>query len=86
MELKPEESKPALMRLKRAKGQIEAVIRMLEEGVECEDVVPQVSAAATAVNRAGYLLVSTGMRKCITEQGPDSLDEKKLEKMFLSLA
>lgn len=86
MKLDPAEVKPSLTRLKRAKGQLEAVIRMIENGEECEDIITQLSAVSTAVNRAGYLVVSTGMRKCIAEQGPDSLDEKRLEKIFLSLA
>lgn len=86
MKLEPAEIKPSVTRLKRAKGQLEAVIRMMEEGEDCEHIVTQLSAVSTAVNRAGYLVVSTGMRKCIAEQGPDSLDEKRLEKMFLSLA
>lgn len=86
MKLDPEEMKPALLRLKRARGQLDAVIRMLEEGEECEDIVTQTSAVATAVQRAGFLVVSTGMRKCMVEQGPDSMDGQRLEKMLLKLA
>ncbi|AJE32124.1 MAG: metal-sensitive transcriptional regulator [Corynebacterium humireducens] len=85
MQLTPEEVKPSVTRLKRAKGQLEAVIRMLEEGQECEDAVMQLSAVAKAIDRAGYLIVSTGMKKCFTSEGSE-LDEKKLERMFLSLA
>ncbi|MDO5669235.1 MAG: metal-sensitive transcriptional regulator [Corynebacterium sp.] len=85
MQLTPEEAKPSITRLKRAKGQLEAVIRMLEEGQECEDAVMQLSAVAKAIDRAGYLIVSTGMKKCFAEEGSE-LDEKKLEQMFLSLA
>lgn len=68
------------------RGQLDAVIRMLEEGRECEDIITQLSAAAKAIDRAGYNIVSTGMKQCYREQGPDSIDEQKLEKMFLSLA
>ncbi|SMG39923.1 DNA-binding transcriptional regulator, FrmR family [Corynebacterium pollutisoli] len=85
MQLTPEEAKPSVTRLKRAKGQLEAVIRMLEEGQECEDAVMQLSAVAKAIDRAGYLIVSTGMKKCFAQEGSE-LDEKKLERMFLSLA
>lgn len=86
MKLSPEEVKPSVTRLKRAQGQLAAVIRMLEEGEECEDAVMQLSAVAKAIDRAGYLLISTGMKKCFTEEGSEAYDEKKLEKMFLSLA
>ncbi|STC69524.1 copper-sensing transcriptional repressor CsoR [Corynebacterium pilosum] len=86
MRIEPEESKAAITRLKRARGQLDGVIRMLEEGVECEKVATQISAVSTAVSRAGFLVISEGMKKCMTEEGPDSLDEKRLEKLFLSLA
>ncbi|MFP3422338.1 metal-sensing transcriptional repressor, partial [Bacillus sp. SIMBA_161] len=34
-----------LNRMKRVEGQIRAIIRMMEEGKECRDVVTQLSAA-----------------------------------------
>lgn len=86
MKLTPEEVKPATTRLKRAAGQLNAVIRMLEEGHECDEAVTQLAAVAKAIDRAGYLVVSTGMKKCFTDESPENYDEKKLEKMFLSLA
>ncbi len=86
MHITPEESKAAITRLKRARGQLDGVIRMLEEGVECEKVATQISAVSTAVSRAGFLVISEGMKKCMAEEGADSLDEKRLEKLFLSLA
>lgn len=86
MKLTPEESKAALTRLKRARGQLDAVIRMLEEGDECEDIVTQVSAVSTAVKRAGFLVLSTGMKKCLVEEGSESVDGQRFEKMLLNLS
>ena len=48
MELPPEEMGPVVNRLKRAQGQLTGVIRMLEEGRECEDVVTQLAAVSRA--------------------------------------
>ena len=48
MKLTPEEVKPATTRLKRAAGQLNAVIRMLEEGHECDEAVTQLAAVAKA--------------------------------------
>lgn len=56
--------KPSVTRLKRARGQLDAVIRMLEEGDECEQAVTQLSAAAKAIDRAAYAIIATGMRQC----------------------
>ena len=74
-------------RLKRAQGQLAGVIRMLEEGRSCEDVVTQLSAVSKAVDRAGFAVIVSGMKQCLTD--PDAagtLDVDKLQKLFLSLA
>jgi DNA-binding FrmR family transcriptional regulator len=86
MKLEPEEIKAIITRLKRANGHLASVIRMLEEGAECEDALMQLAAVNKAVGRGGYALVATGLQKCIQEGGPDSVDAKKLEKLFLALA
>ncbi|BAC16867.1 hypothetical protein HMPREF0290_2674 [Corynebacterium efficiens YS-314] len=85
MELEPTEIKPVINRLKRAQGQLSAVVRMLEEGAECKDVVTQLSAVSKALDRAGFAIIATGLEQCLTN--PDqSMDKKEMEKLFLSLA
>lgn len=89
MELDPDEMTKVTHRLKRAQGQLAGVIRMLEEGRDCEDVVTQLSAVSRALDRAGFAIIASGMRQCMTrEPGSESetLDVAKLEKLFLSLA
>jgi len=87
MELDPQDMGPVINRIKRAQGQLAGVLRMLEEGRECEDVVTQLAAVSKALDRAGFAIVSTGLQQCLTRgDGIDSLDVKKMEKLFLSLA
>lgn len=85
MRLDPETVKPATTRLKRARGQLDAVIRMLEEGQDCEKIVTQLAACSKALDRAGFSIVAKGMQECVRED-PESFDAQKLEKIFLSLA
>jgi DNA-binding FrmR family transcriptional regulator len=59
---------------------------MLEEGSECEDALTQLAAVNKAINRGGYALVATGLQRCLVDGGPESVDTKKMEKLFLSLA
>ena len=62
-------------------------IRMLEQGRECEDVVTQLAAVSKALDRAGFAIVATGLKQCLAQEGDaQSLDTKKMEKLFLSLA
>jgi len=86
MQLDPDEIKAVITRLKRANGHLAAVIRMLEDGSECEDALTQLAAVNKAVGRGGYALVATGLQKCLAEGGADSVDTRKLELLFLSLA
>lgn len=86
MQLEPEEVKAVVTRLKRAHGHLASVIRMLEEGSECEDALTQLAAVNKAISRGGYALVATGLHRCLAEGGPDSVDTQKMEKLFLALA
>jgi DNA-binding FrmR family transcriptional regulator len=85
--LDPAEMTPVVNRIKRAQGQLAGVLRMLEEGRDCEDVVTQLAAVSRALDRAGFAIVASGLQQCIAQgDGLDSVDVKKMEKLFLSLA
>ena len=78
-----------IKRLRRAEGQIRGIIAMLEAGRDCADVVTQLAAVSKALDRAGFKLIATGLRQCVTaEQAGEepALDVARLEKLFLSLA
>jgi len=78
-----------LNRLRRAQGQLSGVISMIEQGRDCKDVVTQLAAVSKALDRAGFKIVATGMRQCLTGEAPEGatpLTEAELEKLFLALA
>ncbi|GLY26913.1 metal-sensitive transcriptional regulator [Kineosporia sp. NBRC 101731] len=88
MELEPTEIKSIITRMKRAHGHLGSVIRMMEEGADCEAVLTQLAAVNKAIARSGYAVVATGLTHCIaeSENGLEGVDVKKLEKLFLALA
>jgi DNA-binding FrmR family transcriptional regulator len=51
--------------LRRAQGQLNGVISMIEQGRDCKDVVTQLAAVSRALDRAGFKIVATGLRECI---------------------
>ena len=85
-----EESIAAVLnRLRRAQGQLAGVISMIEQGRECKDVVTQLAAVSRALDRAGFKIVATGLRQCISGEcadGATPMSEAELEKLFLALA
>lgn len=53
------------------------------------DVVTQLAAVSRALDRAGFKIVATGLRECISGEGADGatpMSEAELEKLFLALA
>ncbi|NYE19771.1 DNA-binding FrmR family transcriptional regulator [Microbacterium immunditiarum] len=77
-------------RLRRAQGQLTAVIGAIESGGSCRDIVTQLSAVSSALDRAGFAIVSAAMRDCVLD--PDAaadaegLTVEELEKLFMALA
>lgn len=83
----PEAKRKVINRLKRAHGQLAAVITAVEEDAHCRDVVQQLSAVSRALDRAGFLVISTALRECLTDPDADDVaSPAELEKLFLSLA
>ncbi len=90
----PQAVKKVANRLRRAQGQLAAVIAAVEGGGDCRDVVTQLAAVSSAIDRAGFAIISTAMKQCIGDpDGPDAEDEapgrltvEELEKLFLTLA
>ena len=79
MQLDPEPMEAVVKRLKRAQGQIGGVIRMIEEGRECQEIVGQIAAVSKAVDRAGFTTISVGLRQCMADPQEDALDVAALE-------
>jgi CsoR family transcriptional regulator, copper-sensing transcriptional repressor len=78
-----------IKRLRRAQGQVGGIIKMIEEGRDCADVVTQLAAASRALDRAGFKIIATGLQQCALNgdgDGAADADRAQLEKLFLSLA
>lgn len=86
MNMNPAKMDAVLKRLKRAQGQIGGIVRMIEEGRQCQDIVMQLAAVSKALDRAGFAVIALGLRQCITDPENNSMDAGALEKLFLSLA
>lgn len=62
-------------RLKRVEGQVRGILRMMDEEADCKDVITQLSAARTALDRSIAVIVAENLKQCVQEnleQGKDS--------------
>lgn len=82
------EPKKVLNRLKRARGQLDAVITAIENGAPCDEIITQLSAAHSAVRRTAFVVVAGAMRDCAINPNHTHNEEDmaRLEKLFLSLS
>ncbi|MBW4096066.1 MAG: metal-sensitive transcriptional regulator [Acidobacteria bacterium] len=53
-------------RLKRARGQLSALIEAVESGADCRNAVTQLATVRGALDKAGFELISAAMRDCLT--------------------
>ena len=87
LELEGDALKATVNRLRRAQGQINGVIRMIEEQQDCRAVVTQLAAASKALDKAGFTIIATGLKQCVITDGENTeVDMAEMEKLFLSLA
>ena len=90
MKLRDEEQVAEILkRLRRTEGQIGGIIRMIESGRDCDEVVTQLAAVSRALDRAGFKLVACAMRQSIAEEAAGArpaMDVEQMEKLFLTLA
>ena len=68
-------------RMKRIIGQVQAIDRMIEEDVACEDVLSQINAAKSALHKAGQTILESHIKYCISE-GMKNDDVEETVKSF----
>lgn len=77
-------------RLRRARGQLDAIIAAVDANDPCRDIVTQLAAVSSALDRAGFAIVSTAMKDCLTDPdtalAEDGITTEELEKLFMMLA
>ena len=74
------ESHKALALLKTARGQIDGILRMVEEDRYCIDVSRQVLASIALLKKANMLILKQHMNTCVkdairTNKGAEKIDE-----------
>ena len=85
--LNPDELGAVTNRLRRAEGQIGGVLRMIEQGRDCKDIITQLVAVNHALDRAGFAIIASSLKRCLAEPyGANSADVRSLEKLFLTLS
>jgi DNA-binding FrmR family transcriptional regulator len=76
-------------RLKRIEGQVRGVLGMMEEGKDCREIVTQLTAIRTAVDRTVGTVIGSNLEHCIKEElkqghAPDQVIKEAVELLVKS--
>ena len=66
-------------RVKRIEGQVRGILRMMEENKDCKEVITQLSAARTAIDRTIGVVVSSNLVECV--QKANATGERSMEEL-----
>lgn len=80
-----EDKAKLLSRLARVEGQIRGIARMIEDERYCVDVLTQISAVNSSMQKIGLLLLEDHIRGCVIGTEGDEL-ESKLEELNTAIA
>ncbi|MBQ6345840.1 MAG: metal-sensing transcriptional repressor [Methanobrevibacter sp.] len=61
-------------RIKKIIGQLNAIDRMIEEDIPCEQILMQVNASKSALHKVGHIIVEGHLEHCVKQaiQGEDA--------------
>ncbi|KHD84431.1 metal-sensitive transcriptional regulator [Heyndrickxia ginsengihumi] len=72
-------------RVKRIEGQLRGILRMMEENKDCKDVITQLSAARTAIDRTIGVVVSSNLVECVQKAEAEGRSAEELVKEAVNL-
>jgi CsoR family transcriptional regulator, copper-sensing transcriptional repressor len=67
--------KDIVSRLKKIEGQTRGIQKMVEEDRECENILTQLAAVRSAIERAGALVLKNYIAFCLAKAGLNQVDE-----------
>lgn len=76
---------PIKNRIKRIEGQIRGILKMMEEDKDCKDVITQLSAVKSALDRTIGVVVSSNLVDCVRNANENGQDAEDLVKEAVNL-
>lgn len=75
-----EEKRSVINRLSRAIGHMESIKRMVENDMDCSEVLIQLAAVRAAINNTGKVVLKNHINHCVVEAVEEN-DKEALEKL-----
>lgn len=68
--------------IKTAKGQLEGVLKMIEDDRYCIDISNQIMAASAVLNKANREILAAHMKNCVLEATKSDDGEEKINELI----
>lgn len=72
----------AIQSLKTSKGQIEGIIKMMEDGRYCIDISNQIIAAQSLLKKANMLILKQHLNHCVKDALINNTGEEKVDEII----
>ncbi len=79
------QTRQVVSRLARIEGHVRAVKRMVERGQSCPDVLVQIAAVRSALDRAAKVLLADHMEHCVLDSSRGGNPKKLLAELRAAL-
>ncbi|EDS77391.1 metal-sensing transcriptional repressor [Clostridium massiliodielmoense] len=76
------EKQKAIQYLKTAKGQIEGILKMIEDGRYCIDISNQIIAAEALVKKANSMILKQHLNHCVKDAFLNNKGEEKVDEIM----
>ena len=76
-----EAEKAILTRLKTVKGHIDGIERMVENKEDCADILVQISATRSAIEKIGIYLLENNAKDCLCGEAKSAEEKEKKKKI-----
>jgi DNA-binding FrmR family transcriptional regulator len=72
-------------RLSRIEGQVRGLIKMVEDGKPCEDILMQIGSAKAALHKTGQTLLEGHLHHCVVDGIRGGKEEETVKKLFSAI-
>ena len=79
------EYKDLINRLNRIEGQVKGIQKMVDEERYCIDILTQISAIRSAINKVGSIILESHIKGCVVNSIKEDNSEESIEELMKTI-
>lgn len=77
--------KDIIFRLRTIKGHIDGIEKMVEEGKTCDEILLQIAAIKSSIEKVGYSILENHAKECLINIEKQGVDVDEVNKVIKSI-